>query len=58
MIDHLTETGIIFAFVYPLAFRPFFRPRAGIGTPVALRSEKLKRLKTGFAELRGSHAEE
>jgi len=58
MIDHRTETGIIFAFVYPLAFRPFFRPHAGIGAPVAPRGEKLKRLKTGFAELRGSHAEE
>jgi hypothetical protein len=52
------DPGITFAFEYPLTFRPFFCPRAGIGTPVALGREKLKRLQTGFDELRGNHAEE
>jgi hypothetical protein len=58
MIDRRTETGIIFAVVYPSIIQSFFSSRAGIVRPVAPRNEKLKRLKTEFTELRGNHAEE
>jgi len=57
MIGRFSETGIIFAFVYPPLSRPFYRPRAVIVTLVAPGSEKLKRLQPGFTELRENHAE-
>jgi len=53
VIWHLVKTITI-----PSHSDLFFCPCAEIGMPVALGREKLKRLQTGFDELRGNHAEE